>query len=169
MRTAVQETAPHTALRNCSKEVERWKVNTCDFGEEEVHAINLLPYKRFSASHKELMPPWRCSAFLDMKRGKDWAHKISSWKYLSKDLSRQFSWSTKCLIPALHTELLSWRVEGQQLQQCRVQSPQRQMTTALGKCLSVVDRDFLSILTLLQDLQFYSSVYSAFKYSQSWT
>ena len=57
MRTAVQETAPHIALRNCSKEVEGGKVNTCDFGEEEVHVINHLPYKRFCARHKELMPP----------------------------------------------------------------------------------------------------------------
>ena len=52
---------------------------------------------------------------------------------LSKDPFHQFSWHTKSLI--LHPELPSGQVEGQQLQQHRIQSPQRQMADALGKCL----------------------------------
>ena len=30
------------------------------------------------------------SAFLDMRRCKNWAHKICSWKYLSEELFCQF-------------------------------------------------------------------------------
>ena len=41
----------------------------------------------------------------------------------------------------LHPELPSGRVEGQQLQQHRVQSLQRQMANALGKCHFVVDTE----------------------------
>ena len=58
-------------------------------------------------------------------------------KYLFKDLFHQFPWSTECLI--LHTQLPTGLVEGQQLPQYRVQSPQRQMTNALGKCQFVVN------------------------------
>ena len=39
----------------------------------------------------------------------------------------------------LHPELPSGRVEGQQLQRHRVQSLQRQMANALGKCQFAVD------------------------------
>ena len=39
------------------------------------------------------------SAFLNMKRCKDWDHEISSWKYLSKDLSHQIPCGSECLIP----------------------------------------------------------------------
>ena len=60
MRIAAQETAPQRALMNCSEEVGG-KVNICDFGEGEVHAIKHLSYKRFSASHVELKSPWRHS------------------------------------------------------------------------------------------------------------
>ena len=37
-------------------------------------------YKRFAASHEELMSPQRdlVIAFLDMGRWKDWAHKMGS-------------------------------------------------------------------------------------------
>ena len=75
------------------------------------------------------------SAFLDMRGFKDSDHEISSWKYLSKDLFHQFSWSTKGLI--LHPELPSGCVKGQQLH--RIQSLQRQMANAIGKFQLVVD------------------------------
>ena len=42
--------------------------------------------------------------------------ETSSWKYVSKDLSCQFSQSTERLISALQPELLSGGAEGQQLQ-----------------------------------------------------
>ena len=48
---------------------------------------------------------------------------------LSKDLFHQFPWSTECL--TLHAELPSVGVEDQQLQQRRVQFPQRQKANAL--------------------------------------
>ena len=52
------------------------------------------------------------SVFLDVRRYKNWARKISSWEYLSEDLFCQFSRSTECLIPGLHPELLQgvWKV-----------------------------------------------------------
>ena len=66
------------------------------------------------------------SAFLDMERYENWAHKIGCWKYLT-------IWrpallvppapapsSTECLIPGLHHELLSGGVKNQQLQQHRI-------------------------------------------------
>ena len=55
---AAQETAPQRALRDCSCEV-LGKVNICDFGEGDVHAIKHLFYKRFSAGHEEPMSPLR--------------------------------------------------------------------------------------------------------------
>ena len=67
------------------------------------------------------------SVFLDVWSRKD--YEISTWKYLSKALFHQFSWSTKCLI--LHPELPSGHVEGQQLQQHTIPSPQMQMENAL--------------------------------------
>ena len=54
---------------------------------------------------------------------------------LSKHLFCQIRWSTKCLAaPAIP----SGGVEGQQLQQRRVQSPQRQMANALVQSLAVL-------------------------------
>ena len=63
-----------------------------------------------SASHEKTVTTVKgVSAFLYIRRYKNWAHrthKISSWDYLSEDLSCWFSWSTECLISALHPELL---------------------------------------------------------------
>ena len=60
--------------------------------------------------------------------------------YLPKDLSYQFSWSTECL--SLHPELPSGHIQGQQLQEHRIQSAE--IVEADGKCpwqcQSVVDR-----------------------------
>ena len=39
MRTAVQETAPQRALRNCSKELRGKGWYICDFGESGIDAI----------------------------------------------------------------------------------------------------------------------------------
>ena len=50
------------------------------------------------------------SAFLELKRWKNWAYKIFSWKHLSEDLFRVSS-NTECLIPDFHLELLSRCVE----------------------------------------------------------
>ena len=57
------------------------------------------------------------SAFLDMRRCTNWAHKIDPLNIYLKTCSASFSPSTECLIPVLYLELLSGGVEGQQLQQ----------------------------------------------------
>ena len=66
---------------------------------------------------------------------------------LSKGLFHGFPWSTECL--TLHPEFPSEGVEGWQLRQHRVQSPQRPMANALvvvqsvenalGKCQFIID------------------------------
>ena len=54
------------------------------------------------------------SAFLDMRRCKDWDHEIIPENILlSKDLLHQFPWSTECL--TVHPEFPSGGVEGWQL------------------------------------------------------
>ena len=64
-----------------------------------------------SASHEKTVTTVKgVSAFFYMRRYKNWSHrthKISSWDYLSEDPSCRFSWSTDCLISALHPELLA--------------------------------------------------------------
>ena len=75
MTTVAQETAPQTALKNCSKEVGGRSTYTI-LVKGEFSAIKPLLYKRFSASHKELIKGY--SNFLDMRRCKDWDHEISS-------------------------------------------------------------------------------------------
>ena len=52
---------------------------------------------------------------------------------------QQFPWSTESII--LYFELLSRHVGGQQLQEHKVQSPQRWMANALGKHQFVVDNN----------------------------
>ena len=78
---------------------------------------------------------------LDIRRFKDWDQEISSWKYLSKDMSCQFPWSTECL--TLHPESDSGSVKNQHLRQHRqmanilvVQS----LANTLGKYPFLVDR-----------------------------
>ena len=46
MRTAAQETASQTVLRNCSKEARGRDIFICDLGEGAVHAIKHLSYKK---------------------------------------------------------------------------------------------------------------------------
>ena len=78
------------------------------------------------------------SAFLDMRRYKDWDHEISSWHHLSEDLFHQFSWSTECLL--LHPEPLLGHVKGQQLQQHKMQSTQRKLANVLGNHQFGIDK-----------------------------
>ena len=126
VRTAAQNTAPQIALRNCSKEAGWIGHHVCDFGEGGV--------KRVCFSRRFLLVSWSCllvietvvtmkdfSAFLDMRRYRNWAHKISFWKYLTiwRPVLPVFHWgqSTEYLISALHPELLLGSVENQQVQQ----------------------------------------------------
>ena len=82
------------------------------------------------------------SAFLDMRRCKDWDHEIIPENIsLSKDLLHQFPWSTECLI--FYLELSSGRVKSQQPQQHRQMANAlvdvQLLANALGKCQLVVD------------------------------
>ena len=58
MRSAVWETAPQIALRDCSKEAVG-EGQYMDFGEGEVHITKHLFHTRSSAGHEELMSAWR--------------------------------------------------------------------------------------------------------------
>ena len=99
---------------------------------EEFTAIKSLLYKRFSACHEELMSSrrdlvlsWTCGdARIQIMKS------VPENIYLAKDLFYQFSWSTKCL--SLHPELLSGHIQGQQLQEHRIQSAEN--VEADGKC-----------------------------------
>ena len=114
-------------LRNCSQEVGG-KVSidvTSGEGGSTYHQAYIFQedfywFHEAFASHREPSSPWTISVlFLDMGRYKNWAPKISSWKYLPENVSCQFppASRTEGLISVLHPELLSWGVEGQQLQQ----------------------------------------------------
>ena len=69
------------------------------------------------------------SAFINMKRCKDWDHKTTKISNYLKNCFSNFP-GAECL--TRHPELSSGHVEGQQLQQQRAQSLQRQMANALG-------------------------------------
>ena len=83
----------------------------------EFHAIKCLLYEKFFASHEELMSTRRDSVvFLEEMQG------LGSWNQflkITKDQVHQSPWSTECLLP---TWTPSEGVEGQQLQQRRIQS-----------------------------------------------
>ena len=114
----------------------------------EFSAIKCLFYKRFFASHKELMSPWRgFSAFLGMRRCKDLDHEVSSWRYLIVWRSVTPG-SLEHRVPHSPPWVLLSGAEGQQPQQHRGQSLQRQVAKALvvqlladvlGKCQYVAD------------------------------
>ena len=53
MRTAAQETAPQTALKNSSKEAEGKGQYIWDFGEGGLHAAKHMFLQVVSASHEE--------------------------------------------------------------------------------------------------------------------
>ena len=56
IRTEAQETAPHIALRNCSKEAEMGKGQyTCDFGEGGIRAVKHICFQKVSASLVKLV------------------------------------------------------------------------------------------------------------------
>ena len=92
----------------------------CDSGKGGVHlqsstyffVENFCWSWETSSSHKkQLLHMKDFSAFLDMRRYKNWAHKISSHEYLFEDLPCQFSQNTECLVSALHSGLLQGVLE----------------------------------------------------------
>ena len=56
MRTAARETVPQIALRDCSEEAVG-EGQCMILVKGEFNEMELLLYKRFSASHEELMSP----------------------------------------------------------------------------------------------------------------
>ena len=92
----------------------------CDFGKgayicNQAHIFFLESFCwscETSSSHKkQLLHMKDFSAFLDRRRYKNWAHKISSHEYLFEELPCQFSQNTECLISALHSGLLQGVLE----------------------------------------------------------
>ena len=73
--------------------------------------MKCLCYKMFSAGHEELMSSWKDSAFLDVKRYKDWDHEISSSNYLNTCFC-QIPWGTKCLTSPWCSLRRYWRSIG---------------------------------------------------------
>ena len=59
-----------------------WRGSTCN----QAHIF----CKRFLPSLGAIITMKEFSALLDMRKYKNWAHKISSWKYLSEELFCQF-------------------------------------------------------------------------------
>ena len=95
MRTAAWKTAPQVALRNCSKEAGGEGQYICDFGKRGVdvfkhahthtythaHIYILLFFWSLCWSQETVITMKNVSAFLDMRRYKNEAQKISSRKY----------------------------------------------------------------------------------------
>ena len=114
MRTIAWETALQIALRNCSKGAGG-KVSIYEsLGRGEYMQSSTYFSRRF------LLVSWslwvRILVFLDVRKYKNQSHNISSWNYLSEDLSWQFFPSAEWLTSDLYPKLLSGHAEGQQLQ-----------------------------------------------------
>ena len=87
-----------------------WRRSTCN-------RAHIFFVQGFCQSRGAVVTIKDFSAFLDMRRYKNWAHKISSWKYLSEDLFCQFFPEHRVPHFCSPPELLSGGVESQQLQQ----------------------------------------------------
>ena len=116
MRTAVWETAPQVSLINCSKEI-RGKDSICMIlvkGEYMQSSTFFFFFGRkfllvswsFYKSWETIVTMKDFSAFLDMRRSKNWTNGINSWEYLTVWKSvLPVAWSTGCLISTLYPEL----------------------------------------------------------------
>ena len=89
METAALESAPQIALRNCSKEAGEKVSIYVIFGEGEIHAMKHFFQKASACLVKSSLVMRNSvtmkdfSGFLDMRRCKNWAHKIFSRKCLT--------------------------------------------------------------------------------------
>ena len=106
-RTVAQETAYQIALRRCSKEAQR---DIRDFGEGRIHAIEHIFFQRVSASLRKLPASHQVSLHVNdcsrpMKSAPENISSADLWRRAPHPIS------------ALHPELLSGGVEGQQPQQ----------------------------------------------------
>ena len=160
MRTAAWEAASQIALRDCSK---------VPVGESQYIRFswkgNSIPwrtfYKRFFASHEDLMSPWRDLVLLYIWEDAriEIIKSVPKNIQLSKDLSHQIPWSTECLTPPW----IPGVVEGRQLQQHGVQSPQRPMADVQSWAMLLVsaslwlthtDINMFIICVMCKDLNF---------------
>ena len=93
MRTLAQETASQIALRNCSKEIVGKVIMYVILvkGEYMHSRTYFFLQKVFSRSQGAGITMKNFSAFLDLRRYKNWVHKIGSWKHLSGGLFPQSS------------------------------------------------------------------------------
>ena len=146
MRTAAWETAPHKALRNCSKEAGGRSGYTwfyVIFGEGKIHAIKHIFFQEISTSLvKPLLVMSKSvtlkdfNAFLDRRRYKNWAHKISSSEYLTiwRLGLPVFLWaqSTSFLLSTLNSFRRCWRSAGAATHDLVLEEVD-------GKCQFVVD------------------------------
>ena len=126
MRTAAQEAVPQIALRDCSEEAV-WEGRYNWFWWSWSSMQSSTYFIMFSASHEELMSPWR-----DLVLFQIWGNaKIGTMKsvpeniQLSKDLFHQFPWSTEWLF--LHLEFPLGYVKRS------AAAALQQMANALGK------------------------------------
>ena len=143
MRTAAWETdSSERLLQRGSGERSVYKILV----KRELNTMKCLCHKRFSASHEELMLSWRDIGLFQIWR--DTRTGIMKSVPLSKHLFCQIRWSTKCLTPPA---IPSGGVEGQQLQQHRVQSPQRQMAKALVQSLAALFHSVQSSHSVISD------------------
>ena len=123
MRTATWRTAPQIALRLLQRGGGGRAIHKI-LVKEEFNTMKCSLYESLSASHEELM-----ASFSDLVLFKIWIDaRVGIMKSvpekLSEDLVPRDSLEHK--VPPLHPELPQG-VEGHQLQQHRVQCPQRQM------------------------------------------
>ena len=84
MKNSPGDSTFHTALRNC-KRGRGNSQNISDFGEGGVHSTKHIFFQKVSTSlvkpslvTRNSVTMMDFSAFLDMRRYKNWAHKISS-------------------------------------------------------------------------------------------
>ena len=112
MRTIAQETAFEKLLPRGRGKGQY----ICDLGEVG-YMQSSTHFCRFPLSQGPDVTMNDFTAFLDIRRCKNWAHKICSWKYITSVglFCQFFPEHTECFIPDLHPKLFSVGVEGLRL------------------------------------------------------
>ena len=117
MKNSPGDSTFHTALRNC-KRGRGNSQNISDFGEGGVHSTKHIFFQKVSTNlvkpslvTRNSVTMMDFSAFLDMRRYKNWAHKISSWDIYLKTCPTSFPWaqSASFLVPTLNSFRECWK------------------------------------------------------------
>ena len=158
MRTAAGETEAQRALRDCSKAVVG-ESQHIRFWWREFNAIECLLYKRFSASHKELMSPWRDLVPFYRRRDARIGILKSVTEFraclktnLSKDLFDQFPLSTEVPHSPPSGSAEGWQLQPGSVEQDSIYTEAdgkcpcciQPLANFLGKCQFVVDTGILA-------------------------